>query len=57
MPIEIKNLEIRGVVQGNNNNMHTKEILKSDDLIKLKSDILAYCLEKVEDLLKKKMER
>ena len=40
MPIEIKNLEIRGVVQGNNNNMHTKEILKSDDLIKLKSDII-----------------
>jgi len=57
MPIEIKQLEIRGIVHGNNEILNTKEILNNEDIMKLKSDILAICIEKVEELLKKKMER
>ena len=57
MAIEIKQLEIRGKVIGNQTNKYSNNNENYFDYQKMKNEIINSCLEKVEDLTKKKNER
>ncbi|MBK8722518.1 MAG: hypothetical protein IPL95_09685 [Saprospiraceae bacterium] len=57
MAIEIKQLEIRGKVIGNQTNKYSNNNENNFDYQKMKNEIINSCLEKVEDLIKKKNER
>ena len=57
MAIEIKQLEIRGKVIGNQTNKYSNNNEDYFDYQKMKNEIINSCLEKVEDLIKKKNER
>ena len=57
MAIEIKQLEISGKVIGNQTNKYSNNNENYFDYQKMKNEIINSCLEKVEDLIKKKNER
>ena len=58
MPIEIKQLEIKGILNGNvKKESGFNSIINNDDLNKLKKEVISSCLEKIGKLLDNKNDR